>query len=391
MLVAALTYPALEPLSADDDGKALEALSGRTAEALARLDECTVVLRHPAGGAVGVLVGTPPRILVPWLGETLPEGLQGQLADGTLVAPRLLDGDPDLGISVLALPDEVARNRRGLDLAEGPTPQRGEIGLLGGAEPSLALVRDASPWGRFRAPVRADAPVLLSPRGALLGIRPGSVASRLCLNCHMSKPNGYGLVGIVSEWEGSWPTRTGEGPEWWHAWTQLDPAQREEFTRRLHRHGFLTPDQVEEARRQVDVDVAREALAALGAPADAQALRRLALTRALAPFAAGQADPSCAWARTDVRSSRETVDAPGSGSGRSRATPTNTPTSAPSGAFSRTCGSTGGSATPTSAWCRAPRRKTGPAWPSTPCSRSPRRPGPGSRPGPSSWGSTGPR
>jgi S1-C subfamily serine protease len=110
-----------------------------------------------------------------------------RLADGRDVEATRWGGDPDLGVVVFKLPDEVARGLKGVDvegdwarLGAGSVAVATDVGGRGG--PRLGLVAALEPrLGTVDAP--GDGAAVFGSRGSLIGLRGGADMTS-CASCH---------------------------------------------------------------------------------------------------------------------------------------------------------------------------------------------------------------
>ncbi|MFI5402142.1 MAG: hypothetical protein ACHQ1G_04335, partial [Planctomycetota bacterium] len=71
---------------------------------------------QPAVTGAAILVGTPPRVVAAYSAVGEAELVKVRLGDGRVVAAARWGGDPDLGVVVFKLPDEVAKALKGVDV-----------------------------------------------------------------------------------------------------------------------------------------------------------------------------------------------------------------------------------------------------------------------------------
>ena len=68
---------------------------------------------HTWPRTTGVLVGSPPKVVVSYLPVAKRESINVRFRDGKTAKLKRIDGDAELGIAVYALPDEAAKGRKG--------------------------------------------------------------------------------------------------------------------------------------------------------------------------------------------------------------------------------------------------------------------------------------
>jgi len=145
--------------------------------------------RHPyVVPANAILVGTPPRVVAPYSAVGKADRVVVHLRDGREMAATRWGGDPDLGVVVFKLPEEVAKGLKGVEV-EGDWARIGAgsiaVATDGGGRggPTLGIVAAADPrLGTIDVPGE-DAAVFGS-RGTLLGLRGGADATA-CWTCHL--------------------------------------------------------------------------------------------------------------------------------------------------------------------------------------------------------------
>ncbi|MHC4490898.1 MAG: PDZ domain-containing protein [Planctomycetota bacterium] len=138
-----------------------------------------------------VLIGQPPRLVVSYVKDaTLHIGLKGRSVEATRV-----DGDPELGVSVYALPAEEAKRLRGLTVEKDWTQlQSGSLAIAAGrGDAELTLLRGADRRsGRLDASHAQTGAILVGTGGRLLGMRTTTTTHAAvqtsCGDCHASRP-----------------------------------------------------------------------------------------------------------------------------------------------------------------------------------------------------------
>ncbi|MDJ0974721.1 MAG: PDZ domain-containing protein [Planctomycetota bacterium] len=192
------------PVQADEPtGSLLEALNKEAAEIVSRSDATRVEIRRGQHRYRGVLVGNPPRVVAPYLGDKTGPSIFVRLPDGREYGSSIVDGDVELGISVCVVPEAWAAKLDGLALAPGEGIKRGALGVLAGEAPALALIRRVDAHrGRFLTDVRQDASALLGPRGKLLGLRGVMGPAHDCSVCHTAPQHGTASLWVDS-WKGA--------------------------------------------------------------------------------------------------------------------------------------------------------------------------------------------
>ncbi|MGH7163063.1 MAG: PDZ domain-containing protein [Planctomycetota bacterium] len=220
-----LAFCALLPAQSEPGGSVLARLEAETAELAAQADAAVVsvgiwggdskrpllragpefVSAHRAAGtigATGVLVGAPPRLVLPYDGTLKARSLEFRFADGAAGKGKLLDADEELGVAVYELDEATAEERVGLEVGGASDLGRGRLAVLaGGPEVSrgallrLVTVEGVDRHGGFvyvdegGRGARAGA-ALVGTGGRLLGIQVADSAVALasrdpsCIRCH---------------------------------------------------------------------------------------------------------------------------------------------------------------------------------------------------------------
>lgn len=147
----------------------LERLSEESADVAARTKSAVVPLVTGARGGHGVVVGTPPLLVVPY--EIAGEFKEVLLDDNSGIAAERIDGDAGLGVAVYELPEDQAARWTPLEVEREWTMRRGSFALSAGSRMALLVVKEVDPArGALRIAGSAEDVVLLSPRGRLLGL-----------------------------------------------------------------------------------------------------------------------------------------------------------------------------------------------------------------------------
>jgi S1-C subfamily serine protease len=143
-------------------------------------------LQSPVTGAA-ILVGTPPRVVAAYSAVGEAESVQVRLPDGRVVAATRWGGDPDLGVVVFKLPDDVAT--KGVDVegdwsrlgagsvavaSDGRGRGGGKVGLVSSADPRLGMIDTPG-----------DGAAVFGSRGTLIGLRGGADMTS-CASCHQT-------------------------------------------------------------------------------------------------------------------------------------------------------------------------------------------------------------
>ena len=141
----------------------------------------------------GVLVGSPPKVVVSYLPVAKRESINVRFRDGKTAKLKRIDGDPELGIAVYALPEAAARGRKGLRIErDWKALRRGSLAVVAGGRLGLAMVSGSDPArGLLHGPHGSGGAALLGTGGSILGLRQpgGAVWSRSCAQCHAGVRN----------------------------------------------------------------------------------------------------------------------------------------------------------------------------------------------------------
>lgn len=205
----------------------------RSIDAAAR-DAVVTVADHP--GASAILAGTPPRVVAPYSTVGEADRVRVRLADGREVAAVRWGGDADLGVVVFKLPDDIAKDLKGVDVegdwsrlgagsvavaTDGRGRGGGKVGLVAAAEPHL---------GTIDAP--GDGAAVFGSRGTLIGLRGGADMTS-CAACHQTASwaglpsynataRGEALTRFVLQKQGELPKGGGKVDTWLREWLR-DP------------------------------------------------------------------------------------------------------------------------------------------------------------------------
>ncbi len=168
---------------ADEPDSLLERLNAETVALADRADGATARVRTDEGEAQGVLVGSPPRLVVAWLVSRGERTLHAVLENALEVEATLVAADDELGVAVYALPETAAREVHGLALAPDDAVRRGTLVLSAGERPRLLVVGGVDPLTRAPKVEASDAGgALVTTRGELAGIAveraPGATRAR---------------------------------------------------------------------------------------------------------------------------------------------------------------------------------------------------------------------
>ena len=151
----------------------------------------TTVQVQPGTGLVeGVLVGTPPRVVVPHAFGTATT-IAVHFPDGKRIKATRVAADEDLGIAVFKLPDSIAKDLKGVaPETDWSRLQVGSLAVLKGAEKGigplgLTLVRGVDrAFGRLDAATGTSGAALIGTGKTLLGIRARAMTTAQCASCH---------------------------------------------------------------------------------------------------------------------------------------------------------------------------------------------------------------
>jgi len=137
----------------------------------------------------GVLVGAPPKVVVPTASVGKARTVDVRFPDGATARAERIEADPDSGLVVYGLPERVASKRRGLRAeADWKRLAAGSLAVVAGEERlRLSLIRatDAR-LGRVDLGVSTKGVALVGTRGTLLGVRAAGrlVDTTSCVACH---------------------------------------------------------------------------------------------------------------------------------------------------------------------------------------------------------------
>ncbi len=166
-----LLVPGIAATARAGEPTLLERLSAEVSAATDAADRAIVPLAGNLPGGVGVVLGSPPRLVVPWEVAGQHPTLLRQGSSGP--AFERIDGDEELGVVVYALP--AGETPPALPVASAWDAGRGALAVAVATDPGLVVLgRVDAARGRLEAGVPGDCRVLVDAKGRLLGLRAGA-------------------------------------------------------------------------------------------------------------------------------------------------------------------------------------------------------------------------